>query len=110
MIVFDASVQLREGTNLRIVPGGLRLSPNLQFDLPGLANERFGLAVMEPEFELVSGETGPATFRLIGVPEFRALARDLSVGTKFTLQQGPIIVGFGTVKNVADRSIDDSGT
>ena len=102
MIVFRAKVKLNEGTNLDVVPQGLRFSPNLQFYTPELGSARFGLTIMEPEDRIVSGEEGFGRFRMLNHPEFKPLTKYLAVGLAFTLSQGPIVLGSGIITEVEE--------
>jgi hypothetical protein len=106
VIIFSAEIVLDEGTNLNVVPSGRRFSPNLMFDLPQISGERFGLTVVEPERRIESGGRGNCRVEMIGVPEFAPIAEGIAPGTKFTLWQGPYLLGSGVVLSVQDRIID----
>lgn len=62
MIIFKGNVKLKDGTNLDVVPGGRRFSPNLQFASPELGTTRWGLTVMEPESGFPAAWKGFADF------------------------------------------------
>jgi hypothetical protein len=108
IIIFKGNVKLNDGTNLDVVPGGRRFSPNLRLASPELGTTRWGLTVMEPEKRISSGMEGVCRFRMLGVREFEPLAKHLVVGLEFTLSQGPIVLGSGVIIQLEEGTMDEN--
>jgi hypothetical protein len=105
MLIFTALVRFDEGTNVRVVAGGRRFSPDLQFDLPNVENIRFGFTIMEPNEMIASGMEGICRFRMGEAPGLEILAKEITTGVKFKLSQGPIQLGTGVVDAVEQHSV-----
>jgi hypothetical protein len=85
---------------------GVRYMPNISFDIPGFANSRFGLTILDKcEWPLLKGEPKRAHFTMLRNAEldadmFDALAAAIEVGAAFSLFEGPRVVGTGIVEEI----------
>jgi hypothetical protein len=104
MIAFWATVHL-DAKGRKTPLTGPSYRPNFRFHGGGLQDQLWGMGELkEADWPFSPGETKRARFGIYG---YREVCEALFVGIRFTLQEGPKVVGSAIIEEIEYNEIDE---